>query len=198
MRVVTKTVYKFNELSEDAQKKAIESFRTFNVDDINWYEFVYEAFIERMKEKGFNLSDDNISFTGFWSQGDGASFVCDDIDIEKLSKFIDKENNTDLGKYIRFLDNYSITVYRTDTHYCHYNTVSVHYDCSDMSGYNLVTEKFDTFYDRVLELVKDECKKLYEFLENEYNYKTSDEAIKESIEANEYEFDEDGTLFFDK
>ena len=34
----------------------------------------------------------------------------------------------------------------------------------------------------------------YRLLEREYEYLTSDDAIKETIEANEYEFDENGNL----
>jgi hypothetical protein len=39
------------------------------------------------------------------------------------------------------------------------------------------------------------CREIYRALETEYDYLTSEEAIIETIEANEYEFTEDGELY---
>jgi hypothetical protein len=42
-------------------------------------------------------------------------------------------------------------------------------------------------------LLRDFMRWIYKILEEEWDYMRSDEQIKESIQANEYEFEEDGT-----
>ena len=56
--------------------RIIENNKEINVDfSESWYEFVYEYFIEQMDKKfGWSPDESDISFSGFWSQGDGASF----------------------------------------------------------------------------------------------------------------------------
>lgn len=58
----------FKELSEDKKWDIVST----ELSD-NWYEDTYNQFTEEMENLGF--SDIKISFSGFYSQGDGASFV---------------------------------------------------------------------------------------------------------------------------
>lgn len=46
-----------------------------------WYEDVFEEFIEELEEVGIHNLEGNIRFSGFWSQGDGASFTSDYVDL---------------------------------------------------------------------------------------------------------------------
>ena len=48
--------------------------------------------------------------------------------------------------------------------------------------------------DEVQTLLRDFADWIYARLEEEYEYRTSDEQVEESIRANEYEFDEDGDM----
>ncbi len=193
-RVIETTVYNFGELSEEAKTNALESMRDTNVDMNDWFDSTYENFIEEMKQIGFNLTSKDLSFRGFNSQGDGASFVCDSIDLDKLTKFIDKENETDLGKYVRFDQYFSMDVYRSHHQYAHERTVTVRYDCHG-GVYPLVSDKFNAFEELVSELVVSKSQKLYRDLEAEHTHLTSDESVKETIEANNYEFDDEGNQY---
>jgi hypothetical protein len=69
-KVIEVEVFKYDELSDSAKQKArdwyIESM------DYEWWGSVYEMAIEDGKEKGFYI--DKINFSGFYSQGDGASW----------------------------------------------------------------------------------------------------------------------------
>lgn len=49
--------------------------------DYEWWDCVEDDWKERLEKKGF--MDPKISFSGFWSQGDGASFTCRYIDFQK-------------------------------------------------------------------------------------------------------------------
>lgn len=45
----------------------------------SWWEEVEAAFVKELGEFGFEEAE--IAFSGFWSQGDGASFTCNRIDV---------------------------------------------------------------------------------------------------------------------
>lgn len=79
--------YSFDELSPEAQKKALENYRDINTDYEDWADPIIEGFIEDMLEKfGVDISRDEIYYTGFYSQGDGASFKGTVVDDEKFFK----------------------------------------------------------------------------------------------------------------
>lgn len=78
------TTYSFEELTPEAQSKAINANRDINTDDNYWYEYTLEAQKEMLASYGFNNA--RIFFSGFYSQGDGACFTCDNVDIEKLTQ----------------------------------------------------------------------------------------------------------------
>ena len=77
-------VYKFEELEPEAQQKAIQDHADFTAEvmDLSW---VIEDNIYRLEEMGY--FDPEINYSGFNSQGDGASFTCKRIDIWQWVKF---------------------------------------------------------------------------------------------------------------
>ena len=70
MKTKTINVYSFDELSEQAKEKAREWFRAGTL-DYEWWDGVFED----AKRVGalIGIGIDDIRFSGFWSQGDGAS-----------------------------------------------------------------------------------------------------------------------------
>ena len=82
MREEVIKVYQFEELTKEVQEKIIERFRTSdNYLDYEWYEGVFDFYHEKAKKLG--LYDTDFSFSGFWSQGDGAGISKGRVDIEK-------------------------------------------------------------------------------------------------------------------
>lgn len=73
MRTITKDIYNFSELSEEAKKKVLEDNRDWHVDSPYWYTCVTEAWKDKLLELGY--TDVDIQFNGFYSQGDGACFT---------------------------------------------------------------------------------------------------------------------------
>jgi hypothetical protein len=71
--------YSFNELSPEAQREALDNYRDINVDYLDWHDYVIDEFKEEMKEK-FGFEVDDVRYSGFYSQGDGASFTGEAID----------------------------------------------------------------------------------------------------------------------
>lgn len=62
---------KYRELSDSAKERARQHYIEHWIHD-DWYDYIYEEAIENGKPLGLNIN--NIFFTGFWSQGDGASW----------------------------------------------------------------------------------------------------------------------------
>ncbi len=70
---IVKTYLKFTELSESQQDKVVDMLLDINVDTNMWYESCYAYYTQKLRSLGFY--DIKFEFSGFWSQGDGASFT---------------------------------------------------------------------------------------------------------------------------
>lgn len=71
----------FKELSEDRQFEIAEHL----IGD-DWHGSIIEDIMAELEELG--ISEPDIQFSGFWSQGDGASFTCEGVDLIRLMKEI--------------------------------------------------------------------------------------------------------------
>jgi hypothetical protein len=178
----TKTFYKFEELSAEAQARAIEAHWDINVTDNFWSEGVIEDRTAVLKELGFY--DIEVQYSGFSSQGDGASFTAlfhipasgeelaerirqakayaPEIDLSLFEKI-------DFFEYSLGTDNYEI--FRINRSYSHENTISS--NCEALK-----------------EFARDFSQDTYHALRNEYDFQTSEDQVKESLIANEIEFEE--------
>lgn len=203
MRIITEKLYKFEELPEDVRKKVIERNRFVNVEwNDCWYTCLYEDFMTSVKEKyGVQLEEKDISFTGFSSQGDGASFIHKFSDKE-LARLLDMLKIAFRhGLKDVFIDHCEAEIKRTDNMYSHEDTVSA-YVLAYFTGYDRIDSYFEekeNELERAIEEWKNTlCKELYRNLEQEYEYQTSDEAVAETLEAMEDEYYSDGTIYTDR
>lgn len=174
MRTKTINVYSFEELSDKAKKKVIEKFYDINT-DYDWYELTNEEQCEELVNLGYN--EPKILFSGFASQGDGACFTCTSIDFQKFmgGKYKDVDISANITHSWRYYFATSTTVNLED------------------NG-NLSQEQYDEI-EKDIENEREQLgNKFYRQLEKEYYALTSEKAIIETIEANEYEFDEDGNM----
>jgi len=188
MRTIRTKVYKFEELSKEAQQTAIEKNIDINTFDDNWHDPILEGFTEQLAEAGF--LEAIIQFSGFWSQGDG---LCFDAKID-ASKFAITTNEKRVCNLIDagLIDEFTIEKTLYANHYSHEKTRFVDYSICNGENCNKVLETLcDKIESKRLEL----CKEFYSTLEKDYYYLQSDEAIKETILANDYEFLKDGTQF---
>jgi hypothetical protein len=204
MRTITKTIFTFDELSNNAKQKVLNDNRYTFVEHDNWWDGIYEIWIEKLAEYGMNITANNIHFSGFSSQGDGASFTCDSFDMDKLSRYIDSITTThsiEYGKYIRWIEqcgmSCGLSFDRTDRMYYHHNTVNMYYasPCKYKGKAYDIVEDFFTLVDNLRISI---CKDMYNDLQNEYNYYTSDERIIEYLNDSGNEYYEDGTLYIDR
>lgn len=169
----TRNLFKFDELDYFAQQKALESCWDWNVGE-DWWESTYED-AERIGLKITAFDIDRASYV----KGDALWSGC-----EIANKIKEEHGET--------CDTYKLAAtFLTDWD----KLVEKH---SDGVKLDTVAEENEYDFDEEAdELEKEFLKDLKEeyrsILSKEYDYLTSEEAIKESIEANEVEFLEDGT-----
>lgn len=189
MKTIEIKLFTLDELSEEVQTRVIDKNRYFNTDD-NWHEDSLADYKEELAEAGF--TDAVISYSGFWSQGDGLSFDAK-IDIDK---FAETPNEKLVAKLINNgeISNFEINKNSYANHYSHVNTRYV--DAPEVTHTNIqaVIEALDV---KISKKRVELCEKFYRALEEEYNGLISDEAIKDSLISNEYTYLENGTRFYE-
>lgn len=186
-------VYKFNELSEEAQQTAIEKLYDINI-NYEWYDGEYDFFKEDLKEIGIACS----SF--YFSLDRDYHIYMDEPYIENYEKF--------RQAVFKYADNKKFNrIAKSQWMLEAFNEVSdnisietQHYAGSRASNYiqisNIHTGTFSDLYEKEAEeLLKDKLEEFLNALQKQYEYYTSEEAIKETIEANDYEFTEEGELY---
>lgn len=197
-RVAEKEVFKFNELSDEVQAEVIEKNWNWNVEHFEWFEFVFEDVKEIGKLIGIDIKD--IYFSGFASQGDGACFK-GDYEYKKESVKNIKAYaplDTELHEIVQNLyleqKKHFYQLSATIEHSGHYS----HSGCTIINVYKIeLADGCDgsVLNETIEQLLREFMQWIYTRLESEYDYLTSEEAIRESIEANGMEFEIDGTIY---
>lgn len=207
--VIEKTIYKYDELSDAAKEKAREWWVRCDDGDVS---AVYEDAARMGALMGIDLFtrpvklmgggtryDPCIYYSGFWSQGDGACFEGTYRYQKGGAKAVEEECGGQDKELIRIAqglqDVQRKNFYRLRAstvqcgHYQHSGCMSVSVeDCENL--YRDLGDAEDT----VTQLLRDFADWIYARLEAEYDYRTSDAVVEENIRANEYEFDEHGSI----
>lgn len=162
-RVVEIKVYKFEELPEDVQEKVLENNYAINVEFGDWYESVYED----AKEAG-------IKITGF-DIDRGAYCTGEFISTAEESANLIIENH---GK--------ECETYKTAFEFTEDRASLV--SQMERDGDELESNYESDIEDLEEEFLKSILEDYRIMLQKEYEYLTGKEAVKETIEINEYEF----------
>jgi len=219
-KVIEVEVYKYGELSESAQQKAREWY--LESMDYEWWEGTYEMAKEDGKEKGFYI--DKIFFSGFCSQGDGASWT-GQVDVRQwleenlpdsigLSAWCQLIQEDVVSKFVK--------VEANNTHYCHESTmqfgevideVGIFEDDYTMQLPSIfkgmeIQHLFDIIESdnecpikstegieqAIVESGRAYAIDIYQRLREEYEYLCSDEMMIDHFDANDYHFTNEGKL----
>jgi hypothetical protein len=180
MKTESVDIYEFNELSDLIKQDIFERYRTVLVSDTWWSDGTIDFWKEKLEESGF--CEPEIHFSGFSSQGDGACFDAR-IDMKKI-KLMDKFKDLDF-------DNLEISIETTNNHYSHSGCrkILVNYDISAKDEEIPIYEELQAHLE---EKRIEFCDNIYKDLEKDYDYETSNIAINDFLEANEYEFTKEG------
>jgi len=191
MRTAHVQVFTIEELSEEAQDRAIDWLRTEG-----WFDPSSSELLEEFKEHlaGYGLPNENVEFSLGYSQGDGVAFY-GPIDIPVLLKRLQKE------EYNEFIEKYDISanIERNSYgyHYSHWNTMDVYlergveYDTKEaiQAGHDLWEILKDTVVQQSRRMESSGYKKFEACQEKEY--------IIECAVENDYEFTATGKFWRD-
>lgn len=205
-RQLLKTVYSFDELSDSAKDRARNWWRSSECED---FEPDYEDFERMANLLGIKIDQrpvklmgggtryvPKIYWSGFSSQGDGASFEGRYSYVKGAAKAIRKEAPFEKELH-RIADDLAgaqrAHFYRLNANvetsgiYSHSGSMRIYvYNSAD--EWRGIGDAADT----IIQALRDFADWIYGQLETEYNYRMSDENVDESICINEYEFDENG------
>jgi len=182
---ITKQYLKFEELNDEQKSKAISDNYDINT-DYEWHDCAIEDAKEIGNLMGFDIDD--IYFSGFSSQGDGACFNSSFSHVKGILANVKDYAPLDttlhaIAKDIQDLHRKAFyTVCGSTVQYGHYS-----HEYSMRIG--LEEEKGECDYEEWKEVLADFARWIYSNLESQYNFLTSNEAIAESLISNEVEFD---------
>jgi hypothetical protein len=209
-RIREDIVYKFSELNDDAKEKAREWYREAAL-DYDWWDFVFEDAVMVGRILGIEIDhrevplmngktrrEPVIYFSGFSSPGDGACFEGRYSYAKGWRKRLlgyapqDKELLA-IGEALQKAQHdtkWAITA-RTKQrgHYYHSKSMTIECWCDlehqpESNDWMMTVEQcLINFADWI-----------YARLESEHDWLLSDEAVDESIKANEYEFTQEGRI----
>ena len=207
---ITRTLYTFDELSDEAKNKARDRWRDWVSQDFHG-DFIIEDAARIADILGIDLDtrpvrlmngstrhEPVIHWSGFSYQGDGASFsgtYCYKKGAAKAVRdYAPKDTElhgiADRLQAIQARHLYSIRArISTSGSYCHEYTMYA--DCDSLLDDRAID---DRTADDILDEMRDFARWIYSQLERQYYYTLSDEYIDAEIRDNEREFTEDGTL----
>lgn len=195
------------ELSDEAKERAFNDFKNREIYDNHWAHHVLEDWVERLEDVGITTSVEQMHFTGFHSQGDGACFT-GSIDLKEFLEAhpdLKKEHARLYMAVIPFDDRGAACEYfdieLTRVGGSHYNhEKSVHLGSWDINILPELDTEEDEDYERLFIdaepdiewQCRDYMKELYKDLENAYEYEFSMDNFFEGVEY--MDFEEDGSL----
>ncbi len=210
--IVQTTVYTFDELDGRAQSRARDWYRQASNDD-DWYEAVFEDFERICEILGVELATRPVRlygggtrqkpciwFSGFSSQGDGASFEgryqYKKGASREIRAYAPRDERlaaiSDQLQLIQRKNLYALEARMTHRgRYYHEYTMEISVGRAS-DTYQSPTPDAEEI---VAEALRDLARWLYRQLEHEYDYQTSDAVVDEGIIANGYTFTEGGRRF---
>jgi len=208
-RTIEIQAYKFDELNETAKQKVLDKFFDLNV-DYDWWDNETYQFPEDLETIGaesegkkFYFDIDSGSFCSFEARITLKDLIGAMDKVTDYSKFPSDLHDvfdyckTEIGKIRPMLrgliDNGKINVYCRSSH--GRQDLDTFAD-AEFYGHDATNiEKFTDYWTNELEEVLKMMSNVFlKRLSDSYEYLTSEAAIIESIEANEYEFDEHGKM----
>jgi hypothetical protein len=210
--IIQTTLYRLDELSLAAKENARAWYRESGFDH-DWFENIYEDF-ERICEilgaclgtrtvrlyGGGTRPKPCIWFSGFWSQGDGASFDGHYRHVraatrkirEYAPKDVELHRIADALQTIQRRNFYQLRAAVTHRgRYYHEHCMSISVERDSPTWQNMTADAEDA----VCDALRDLARWLYRQLEREYEHLTSDEIVDETVRANGYTFTEIGSRF---
>jgi hypothetical protein len=208
MKTITLKLYSFKELDKTGKEEALTTYRDLNI-NFDWWDDEFEDFIDLCSYLGIAVIKDSIKFRGFYSQGDGSGFSAK-ADIPKLQDAIKNQSwknyaplqqfqfsPTDIDRRVLALVTQNLLpgepqIISRSRQYGVVVDLGIYVVNDNGKTRDNIFEELDKLEIWLREIAETLNRYLYNTLEKQYEFLTSDTAIKESILTNEYLFTADG------
>jgi len=214
METVEIKLYKFSELSEEVKEKAINQYRENEYKHTPWFIDEVNQCFEKFADI-FSIEWRNIDYEEPYRNDYHLTFDDNILNLtgQRLATYIWNNYKSDLfkHKYLKSFDDHknhkrvkNYTAKRTGNKYCSYysaiqldNSCVLTGMCYDHNILDPIYEFLNKPNDRIdFETLLNDCiNSLCHAVSSEIEYQYSDEAITETIEANDYDFTEDGEMY---
>lgn len=211
-RTIETPVFKFDQLSEESQRRALDKNYDYNIDH-EWWDSVYEDAVTMAEIIGIEIgtrrssvAQPAIYFSGFSSQGDGACFEGSysykkgalkalksaapaRYKDQQTGEWVELEGNAELHRICKELT----AVQRRHFYRLEAKVVqSGHYQHSGCTAIEVqdgehIYRAIGDAEDDIKQLLRDFMDWIYDQLEKQHDYLTSDEAIKEALQDSEFD-----------
>lgn len=198
------TIEEWEEEAPEIAEKIINKYW-----DINTYYEWYEAEISIIKSalEAVGFRDVDVEFSGFWNQGDGASFTgkwstryiqATDLDAELAGTdgvYTEIRALAELLQKIGKNHEWEFSIRRSSSRYVHENTVSI----ADATFFHVGKQEYESLPEKTEDAILEQCREImqaiYSNLSSAYEYLTSREVVKETLSVNDYKFDAEGKIY---
>jgi hypothetical protein len=186
MKQIITNIYPITELTDQQINKAYDKY----IEDLAFIDDFIKDNIKNIA-KTIGIQIDDIYYSGFCSQGDGAMFTGtyqynpnweNDLKAYAPNQTVVHHIAKNL-EYVNDRKDLIATITHTNSRYYHENTADITITVDDMD----INPSYSLY-------LKDFMKWMYDHLETEYEYQMSLDAFKETALANDYHFDIDGNL----
>ena len=187
MQIKSYNTWKFEELDEEQQETVLENYHYFNVEDGFWYDYDGKTGftakeLKRMKVNVKDAPDELLTWKNLYFDLDRGSYI-QFTDV----KFTDNEL---ARKFLRVPADIWERVYWSFDN-SRDNTTRLEYE---WEGDKELTKRQEEILERAVEIFSDKMHEALKGLRDSYEYLLTDEAVKESLMCNDYDFDEDGKI----
>jgi len=193
MRTIELTLYKFDELSEEAKQTAIKNERDseYNV-DLSMFK---SSATEQIEELGF-YDDIELKYSLSYSQGDGLSFSCKCINVSVILSFFAEVLGANKEKTAKLLiENCSFVNIGNMRHDCYASRNDIEYNFDEWRSLANIENIISQVETKIIDLYMNLCKDLEKQGYKEIEYQRSDEYISEHLISNDYDFTIDGLIY---
>jgi hypothetical protein len=206
MKTRTINLYTATELKERFPQAFERARAEYNdTQDRYWSEATISDFLRIAPLMGFQVERKDVNWSGFGSQGDGASFTGSAVfDPDALAKVKDYAPvDEKLHAIAAECERYSkagvrVKLERLPSHHSHEHTVTADAWHTDSDGEEMNLDDIVTDFPVTCTEIQETCRAfmrwLYGQLEKEYEYRSGEECFLQTAEANDWYFTEAGEL----
>lgn len=192
MRTIETNLYSFSELSSEAKENAIESVRSSYYEDNDFAMWAIDdcSLLEPLDSELSQLLGTAYNFPLIENTREKIYFDTD------RNSFLDVENAMKITNDKHFLlwlgidteeEEFENVSYKIYTPNGRNSDTTIEFEDFDSSFGDIIDDAINKFNNHITDCL--------DRIKNDIEYRYTDEAIKEEIEANEYEFTEDGTMY---